>query len=170
MGGILPWWIEHPVVAPFTPESFLEQFHIFIESGTIMAQLIPPVTPLKILEILSSQQVTVPVSGGHCALIRAIYQEHGKVGQDLFMVTMVPLYRETGYAMSGWGAAYMFTGITAPVNEFTRLEGPLVTSIRSFQLSDAYVDMCLQEQQSMTKAIILALCQTPIGDIWKLHP
>ena len=150
--GQLPWWFDHPVVAPFTPESFLKQFHVVKESGSMMGQLIPPVTSLKNVEIIASQPM--PVAGGSCALLRAVFLEDGRVGQGLFMVTMVPLFPETGLGWGGWGAAYMFTGITAPVNEFAALEKDLATAIRSFQLTDAYVALCQREQQATTQAII----------------
>ncbi len=143
----LPWWFNHPVVAPFTPESFLKQFHVVKESGSMMGQLIPPVTSLKNVEIISSQQMPVAGGGSSCALLRAVFLENGRVGQGIFMVTMVPLF-------PGWGAAYMFTGITAPVNEFAALEKDLVTAVRSFQLTDAYVALCQREQQATTQAII----------------
>lgn len=151
--GLLPWWFEHPVIEPFTPESFLLQFDILMESGSEMAVLIPPVNPLKNLEIITTEYLPF-FEGATCALIRGLYHDEGRVSQGLFMVNMVPLFPETGLAWGGTGAAYMFTGITAPVNEFASLERPLIDSIRSFQLNDEYVDMCHREQEMMTKAII----------------
>lgn len=149
MGGYPNSWLDMPVVNPLTAENFVKQFpSVAISRG---AQNFMPQCPrLENLQVVSSapQQPMLQAPGAQSALVRGVFQEGGRAGEGLFMVTVAPFTPFTGGPGGGTGYGYMFMGITAPVGEFDALQPTLTRVLNSFNLSQAYVQQCMQQQDA----------------------
>ncbi|MBW1971896.1 MAG: hypothetical protein JRI44_03520 [Deltaproteobacteria bacterium] len=155
MGGYNIPWFEMPVIAPLTPENFLKRFHL-ITKTQIARNFMPQAPSLDNLTIINSTPAQSLITGGTTSLIRAIFAEHGRVGEGLFMVTVAPLLPFTGNPGSGIGYGMLISGITAPKKEFKYLVNTLVGILNSFTISQRYTQMCMAQQAQTYKAILRA--------------
>lgn len=149
MGGYPNSWLDMPVVNPLTAENFVKQFPLVAISRG--AQNFMPQCPrLENLQVVSSapQQPMLQAPGAQSALVRGVFQEGGRAGEGLFMVTVAPFTPFTGGPGGGTGYGYMFMGITVPVGEFDALQPTLTRVLNSFNLSQAYVQQCMQQQDA----------------------
>jgi len=171
IGGYPIQWIDVPVVDPLTPENFLRQFHAFM--ATKIAQgFMPELSSLDGVEIISSEQFSTPFTGGKAAVMRALFKHGGKLCEGLFSVSVAPLLPFCNMAGGGIGYAFMFTGITAPQDEFRGCESDLLQSLRSFTFSQQYLNRCLQNQNQIWQGIfrtsqILSSTSDTIMQAWE---
>jgi len=155
MGGYPSSWIDMPVVYPLTPSNFLKQFHQIAKSK--LAQGFMPQFPrLENFKVISSKAQPGPIGGATTELVRALFTQGGNVGEGLFLVTVAPLLPFTGGPGGGIGYGFSITGITAPNKEFRDIENTMVKAVRSFTISQSYVDNCLRQQSSTYKGILKA--------------
>ncbi|MCK4224575.1 MAG: hypothetical protein KAX39_05300 [candidate division Zixibacteria bacterium] len=155
MGGYPCSWIDMPVVSPLTPGNFLAQFHLI--ARTQIAQNFMPQCPrLENLQIISKVKQPSPISGGSTELVRALFTQGGNLGEGLFLVTVAPVLPFTGGPGGGLGYGFSITGITAPKREFRNIENVLVKSVRSYTISQSYVNNCLAQQANTYAGILKA--------------
>jgi len=158
MGGYAIPWIEMPVVDPLTPQNFLSQFHLIVQ--TEVAQSFMPQAPkLENLQIISTTSLSSFIAGGKTELVRGIFVQDGKVAEGLFLVTVVPVMPSTGGPGGGIAYGFQIIGITSPKREFRHLEKTLIASVQSFTVTQSYADNCMR-QQSETYAGILKAGKT----------
>jgi len=155
MGGYPVGWIDMPVVNPLTPGGFLSNFHI-IASSQVARQFMSGCPRLENIKIVSRKTETCPIPGGSTELLRALFTKNGKLGEGLFLITVAPMLPYTGNPGGGIGYGFLVTGITAPKKEFKELEKSLVNSIKSFWVSQNYVNNCMQQQASTYAGILKA--------------
>jgi hypothetical protein len=154
MGGYAIAWREMPIVSPLTPENFLRNWQNIV-STQVARQFLQPLPQLKNIHIISSQSVSM-VKRARTDLIRAIFEKNGKVGEGLFLVTVVPFMPYSGGPGGGTAYGIMVTGITAQKEEFNHLQQSLIRSIQSFYLSQEYVSQCLRTQKQTYAGIMKA--------------
>jgi hypothetical protein len=155
MGGYPVGWIDMPIINPLTPEGFLSNFHIIAESQAAR-QFMPSCPKLENIKIVSRKSQPSLIPGGSTELLRALFTKNGKLGEGLFLLTVAPMLPYTGNPGGGIGYGFMFTGITAPKNEFKDLENTLVNSIKSFWVNQNYVNNCLRQQATTYAGILKA--------------
>jgi len=156
MGGYPIAWYEMPVVNPLTPSNFLKNFHL-IASTEIAKTFMRECPKLKNLQIISTVLQKSPIGGdGSTELIRALFTRDGKLGEGLFLVTVVPVLPYTGGPGAGIGYGFMFMGITASKDEFPNIEKILIKSLESFTISEDYVANCMRQQQATYEGILRA--------------
>jgi hypothetical protein len=155
MGGYDIAWIEMPVVEPLTPERFLEVFPQIARTGAAR-QFMPECPRLTDIQVVSSTPQNSPVQGGRSALLRGVFRQGDRVAEGLFTVHVVPFMPYTGGPGSGTGYGMLFTGITAPQDEFDTLQETLTASVASFRISPEYVQNCLRQQQQAYAGVMRA--------------
>ncbi len=157
MGGYPVPYIDAPVVRPLNPASFLQSFP---ELALMQAarQFMPQRPILTGLTVVSSEELPAAINsaGARTALLRAVFREKNSGGQGLFQVTTAPLSGPTGGPGGNTGMALLFSGITAPLAEFTTLERSLAGILSSFDLNPEYTAACRQSQQDQWAAITRA--------------
>jgi len=158
MGGYPIAYHEMPVVAPLTPTNFLAHF-AEIARTSIARNFMPQCPHLDRIEVIASTPQSCPFGGGQTALIRALFTEGQRLGEGLFLVTVVPFSPMTGGPGAGIGWAMQFIGVSAPHGEFAAWQPYLVSCVESFTIDATYVQGCLQ-QQAATYAGILKAGQT----------
>jgi len=171
MGGYPVQWIDTAVVDPLTPENFLQQFHQLMATKFCQS-FMPKMSLLNDVEIVSVKPVATPFAGGQAAVIRAFFRENGQLCEGLFSVTAAPLIPYAKLPGGGIGYGFMFTGITAPKDDFNGIEEQLLKSLESLKLSEEYVRQCQAGQQATWKAIfetgqILNSTSDTIMDVWE---
>lgn len=146
-GGYPVNWLDMPVVNPLTVTAFFKNFNK-IASTRVAKGFMPNMPGLSNFNVVSIKKMKSPVPGFSIEVVRAVFKQNGKIGEGLFtgMVGIVQPY--------GWG--FYITGITAPRGELKKLEPVLVKSLRSFNLSQKYVNQCLKEQQENFKGLLRA--------------
>jgi hypothetical protein len=155
MGGYPVSWIEMPVVQPLTPGNFLRSFHLI--ARTKIAQHFMPQCPrLDNLQVISTADLQSPIAGGRTELLRAIFSKGDKVGEGFYVVTVAPMLGFTGAPGAGIGYGFLFTGITAPKEEFRGIKDLLVRSIGSYTINRSYVDQCLRQQAANYAGLLKA--------------
>ena len=155
MGGYPVGWIDMPVVNPLTPGGFLSNFHVIAKSQAAR-QFMPDCPKLENIKIISRKSEPCPIPGGSTELLRALFTKNGKLGEGLFLITVAPMLPYTGNPGGGIGYGFLVTGITAPKKEFENIEESLVNSIKSFWISQDYVNNCLRQQTSTYAGILKA--------------
>jgi len=155
MGGYSIAWIEMPVVSPLTPSNFLTQFHLIAQTQ-VAQRFVPQCPKLENLQIISAVPQQSLISGGSTELIRALFTEGGNLGEGLFLVTVAPFMPFTGGPGGDNAYGLLITGITAPKREFRDIESILVKSVKSFTVSQSYVNNCLRQQASTYAGILKA--------------
>jgi len=158
MGGYPIPYIEMPVVDPLTPENFLSQFHLITQTS-IAQSFMPQAPKLENFQVISATAQPSFITGGETELVRGIFVQDGKVGEGLFLVTVVPVLPSTGGPGGDLAYGFQVMGITSPKQEFRYLENNLAASLQSFTISQSYVDNCLR-QQAQTYAGILKAGKT----------
>jgi len=153
MGGQIPW-VEMPAVVPFTPEEFLKNFE-FVAGTSIARNFMPQCPNLERMQIVSVLPQAAQVQGADArtALVRGVFSEGGKAGEGLFMVTTVPVMPYTGAPGAGYGYAFLFAGVTAPLDEFAGTKDTLTRALGSFALKPAYVENCMRQQNANWQAV-----------------
>jgi len=155
MGGYPVLWFEMPVVNPLTPSNFLCQFHLIAQ--TEIAQMFMPECPrLEDFQIISALPQQNPIDAGQTELVRALFIKEGKLGEGLFLVTVVPLLPFIGQPSGGIAYGFLMVGISAPKGEFSSIGSTLVKSVKSFTISSSYVNNCLRQQASTYEGILKA--------------
>lgn len=155
MGGYPSTWIDMPAVNPLTPGNFLSQFNVIAKSQT--AQSFMPQCPrLENLRVVSTVRQASPINGATTELVRALFTQGRNLGEGLFLVTVAPLLPFTGSPGGGLGCGFCLVGITAPKGEFLTLEGTLMKSVQSFNISQSYVNNCMTQQASTYAGILKA--------------
>jgi len=155
MGGYPVQWIEMPVVNPLTPSNFLAQFHLI--ARTRIAQAFMPQCPrLEGFSVISATAQPCPINGGMTELIRALFIQNGKVTEGLFTATVAPMMPMTGSPGGGIAYGFLVTGITAPHEEFSKIQKDLSRSIASYSINQSYVNRCLQQQAAAYAGIMRA--------------
>lgn len=155
MGGYPVTWIDMPVVNPLTPSNFLRQFHLIAQTEVARA-FMPQCPRLENLDIISAAAQRPSIVGGQTTLIRALFAEHGHLGEGLFLVTVAPLLPFTGGPGGGTAYGFLITGITAPRREFRDVEGQLIKAVESFTISQSYVSDCMRQQTPTYEGILKA--------------
>lgn len=155
MGGYPVGWIDMPVVNPLTPGEFLSNFHIIAKSQAAR-QFMPGCPRLENIKVVSRKSEPCPIPGGSTELLRALFIKNGELGEGLFLITVAPMLPFTGNPGGGIGYGFLVTGITTPKKEFKDLEKSLVNSVKSFWVSQNYVNNCLRQQASTYAGILKA--------------
>ena len=146
-GGYPIQWVDMPVVAPLTAQSFFEQFSN-IANTKIAKGFMPDMPHLANFRVVSVQNIPMQAQGFSAQLIRAVFSQNGRVGQGQFAAAV------GNVAPYAW--AFMVTGITAPMKEFKQLQPAMAKSLSSFNLSKKYVQQCLNEQNENFKGLLRA--------------
>jgi hypothetical protein len=154
-GGYPVPWAEMPVVEPLTPARFVEQFQ-HIASTNLARQFMPQAPRLAELQVISTRPLPSLIAGGTAALVRAVFLRQGQVGQGLFTCTLAPMPAMPGLPTAGLAYAYLFTGVTAPEDEFSRLLPTLTRSLGSLELAPAYVQQCRLASQAAFASVMRA--------------
>ena len=160
-----------PVVDPLTPEDYLSNFELIADTS-IARKFMQGFPELKDIEIISAVEEVSPIKGGQTKIIRALFQQGGELGEGLFYITVAPLIPLTGFAWGGTGFGYVITGITSVKSDFSYYQEILTQSLNSLNISQSYVDNCLQQQQQQVEGILKAgktLSETSdiIMDVWE---
>ena len=150
-GGFRIQHIEMPVVQPATPSNFLKQW-FKIASTSVARRFMPSLPKLYKLQIINSQSISA-LKGGRSALIRAVFQKNGRVGEGLFLVNLVPNMPYTGGPGGGTIYGVMITGITAAKQDFVYLQKSMNQIISSFNVSQQYANQCIQSSQKAFSGI-----------------
>jgi hypothetical protein len=171
MGGSLPSWFEMPVVNPLTPENYLSSFELIADTSNAK-KFMQGFPELRDIEIISVVEEKSPILGGQTKTIRALFQQGSELGEGLFYITVAPLIPLTGFAWGGTAYGYVITGITSIKSDFGYLQETLTQSLRSLNISQSYVDNCLNQQQQQVVGILKAgktLSETSdiIMDVWE---
>ena len=171
MGGSLPPWFEMPVVNPLTPENYLSNFELIADTSNAK-KFMQGFPELRDIEIISMVEEKSPIPGGQTKTIRALFRQNGELGEGLFYITVAPLIPLTGLAWGGTGFGYVITGITSVKSDFDYFQETLTQSLRSLNISQAYIDNCLNQQQQQLQGILKAgktLSETSdiIMDVWE---
>lgn len=146
-GGYPINWLDMPIVSPLKASTFFESFNA-IANTKIAHAFMPDMPQLKNFKIISSKPVKSSGNGLSVQLIRAAFVENGKVGQGLFTAAVGEV--------QPYGWAFMVTGVSAPFNEFSGMEPSLLKTLRSFNLSKAYVQKCLNDQNDNFRQLLKA--------------
>ena len=154
-GGYPVAWIEMPVVDPLTPENFLVNFTAVADTQ-IARQFMPMVPRLNNLQLISSSPQSSAYQGAQTSLMRAIYEEQGLVAEGLFLVSVAPFMPFMNGPGGGNAYALSFVGISAPRGEFQAVQDELLTCIGSFDLSQQYVQNCMQQQADAWRGVAKA--------------
>jgi hypothetical protein len=171
MGGYPVVWYEMPVIDPLTPENFLENFCLI--ARTDMAKKFMPDFPeLTDVEVISTSKGISPISAGQTKTIRALFRQGGEIGEGLFYITVAPVIPLTGMPSGGIGYGFCCTGVTAVKSDFRYYQDSLIKSLNSLNISQAYIDSCLAQQQQQYQGILKAgrtLSETSdiIMDTWE---
>lgn len=155
MGGYPVAWIDMPAVDPLTPANFLQHFQD-IARTRIAQEFMPRVPRLSSLQVISTTRCPTAIPGGTTELLRGLFVEDGRLAEGLFVVTVVPMLPCNGGPGGGLAYAFLFSGITAPKDEFAALEPMLTTSLASYKLSETYVSNCMRQQAETYKGILRA--------------
>jgi hypothetical protein len=155
MGGYPVAWIDMPAVDPLTPANFLRHFQDIARSD-IGRGFMPRAPRLSALQVISSSSCRAPLPGGTTDLLRGLFVQNGGLAEGLFVVTVVPLLGTTGGTGGGLGYGFLFSGITAPKEEFATLEPMLATSLASYKLSKSYVSDCMRQQAATYEGLLRA--------------
>jgi hypothetical protein len=154
MGGYPIQHFEMPVVAPAKITTFLQQWNTI--ANTRIAQNFMPERPVfPNLTIISAQPIS-SAFGGNSELVRALFVQDGRVGEGLFTATIVQATPYMGGPGGHTGRALMFSGITAPHNEFRQVSTSLIRSLGSFYLNDEYVAAYVRATQDQYAGIMRA--------------
>jgi hypothetical protein len=152
MGGYKVLWYEMPVINPLNPENFLKNMYK-ISATDFIKQFMTSVPSLDQFEMISSENANSIVSGD-TKLIRGLFKENNQIGEGLFFLTTAELLPESNLPSGGIGYAFTLIGVSSEKSAFKDLEGDLLTSIRSFHISDSYVSNCVAEQNEQAKAAL----------------
>jgi hypothetical protein len=155
MGGYPVAWIDMPVIDPLTPANFLQHFQD-IARTRIAQGFMPQLPHLSNLQVISTSRCPSPIPGGTTELLRGLFMEGGELAEGLFVVTVVPMLPYNGSPGGGLAYAFLFSGITAPKEEFAALEPVLTASLASYNLSKAYVSDCMRRQATAYDGILKA--------------
>jgi hypothetical protein len=155
MGGFPISWYEMPVVNPLTPENFLANFHLIARTD-IAKRFMSGFPELGDIEVISMVEETSPIRGGQTKTIRALFRQIGVLGEGLFYITVAPLIPLTGWASGGIGYGFCFAGITSVKSYFKYFQETLTNSLNSLNISQAYIDNCLNQQQQQLQGILKA--------------
>lgn len=171
MGGYPVTWYEMPVVNPLTPENLLENFHLIARTD-IAQKFMPGLPELQDIKVISMAGGTSPIPGGQTKTIRALFHQGGELGEGLFYITVAPLIPLTGMPSGGIGYGFCFAGITSAKAYLRYYESALTQSLNSLNISQAYINSCLSQQQQQYQGILKAgqtLSDTSdiIMDVWE---
>ena len=155
MGGFPISWYEMPVVNPLTPENFVANFHLIARTD-IAKRFMSGFPELGDIEVISMVEETSPIRGGQTKTIRALFRQIGVLGEGLFYITVAPLIPLTGWASGGIGYGFCFAGITSVKSYFKYFQETLTNSLNSLNISQAYIDNCLNQQQQQLQGILKA--------------
>jgi hypothetical protein len=171
MGGYPVEWIEMPSIDPLTPSNFLRHFQDV--AGTRIAQGFMPRLPhLSALQVISTAPCPSPIPGGTTELVRGLFADDKRLAEGLFVVTVVPMVPSNGGPGGGLAYAFLFSGVTAPKDEFAALEPVLAKCLASYKLSRTYVSDCMRQQAMAYDGILragrtLAEASDVITDGWE---
>ncbi len=148
MGGYAVPWLEMPVISPPTPSRFVECFHLVADTS-IARNFMPNLPRLEYARVISSTPIRSFVPGAEAAVVRAVFRRDDTAAEGMFSCAMGKVMMSPGAPGGGWmGMAWMFCGVTAPVDEFGALLQPMLKSLRSLRLSPAYVARCAAASRS----------------------
>lgn len=148
MGGFDIPWFESPVVDPLTAENFLKNFGTLARTP-LFQQAFPEVPIMDEVEIIDEQLVTDKLSyASDEKLIRAEFRQNNKLGEGYFYIVTADVI--------GLGYGTMFIGITAPSGLLDLIVPSLIQSLKSFTVSQEYVDACIQAQNNAAAGALKA--------------
>lgn len=155
MGGYPTPWVDMPVVEPLTPANFLAQFPLVLASE-LGRSFMPDGPRLEQVQIVSTEPIASPISGGECALLRAVFLQDDSLGEGLFCVTVAPLLPFSGAPGGSIATGFLITGITAAKANFGALVDDLTRCAESFTIDERYVADCIAQQEQTYQGILQA--------------
>jgi hypothetical protein len=163
MGGSVLWY-DSPVVSPMSSENYLKKFGV-LASGDIFQEVFPQVPILENVEILSTEDQSIPSFAADAKLMRAEFTQNGQRGEGYFYVVT----SDSGF---GQGHGVIVIGITAPKGLLELLTPSLKESIASFSVDSVYVQKCIDDgQRALARALetgrILSETSDVIMDSWE---
>lgn len=130
-------WKDMPVISPFDGTTFFQKFNDIMSSqiarNFLAAGNMPKPSGFEQIQILSQEPIQSVLPGLPAVLIRALLVQNGKAAQGMFIVSG----QEDGF---GHATAFMVTGITAPIREYTYTQDSLLKVVRSFTMDASYVE------------------------------
>lgn len=145
MGGYPVSWADTPAVEPLTAGNFFACFSQL--ANTQMARQFMPRCPrLERFQIISETAQPSAMPGARASLVRGLFTKNNEVGQGMFVATLAPMSPMNGGPGGGIAFAFLVAGVTAPKSEFASLQGVLTRSLQSYNISQSYVNNCLQMQ------------------------
>ena len=146
-GGYPVVWYDMPVIDPFTPENFLENFQLAAQTS-LVRQFMLQIPVIQNVDIISSSQQQSQL--GDTKIMRALFMQNGKLGEGLFYVGM-----GGQNTVVGFGYALLFTGISGDKDNFRSMESALLQSAGSFKIySNDYIDRCTQKIDATGRAAL----------------
>jgi hypothetical protein len=155
MGGYKIQWFEMPVVNPLTPENFLANFHLIAQTE-IATRFLQNMPTIEGIDIISAQEEPSPIPGGQTKTIRALFKQDEDLGEGIFYITVAPVIPLTGFPSGGIGYGFCLTGITSTKSDFINSQEKLTASLKSLNISQAYINACLNQQQQQLQGILKA--------------
>ena len=163
-GNKLPY-LDTPLVSPLTSENFLNNFGD-LASMPFFQQAFPQVPVISNVKIISAEQiVNKPAYVTDGKLVRAEFQQGGKLGEGYFYIITVKDSIGLGYGV-------MFIGITAPMGLLDLIVPSLKKGLESYTISHEYIATCIQAQNKAVAGIleagkILNESSDTIMDVWE---
>ncbi|MDD5417687.1 MAG: hypothetical protein PHW96_02245 [Candidatus Nanoarchaeia archaeon] len=149
IGGYPLFYIDSPVVVPFTSENFLNHFKELAEAY-VMSTIAPGAPKMENFEIISSENSPSKIlsNADEAKIIRAIFEQDGIYGEGLFYIEIYNFeYPNLGYAMT-------FIGVTYELGGLRTHEPMLMQVIYNYTIKDTYVSSCLHQQaQALSGAL-----------------
>ena len=163
-GNKLPY-LDSPLVSPLTAENFLNNFGA-LANMPFFQKAFPQVPIMTNVKIISAEQiVNKPAYATDAKLVRAEFEQGGKLGEGYFYIITVKDSIGLGYGV-------MFIGVTAPVGLLDLIVPSLKKSLESYTISQGYITACLQAQNKAVAGIleagkILNESSDTIMDVWE---
>ncbi|MDB5231000.1 MAG: hypothetical protein JWN76_1805 [Chitinophagaceae bacterium] len=157
MGGARSVYTDMPVIEPFTPVNFVQNFYKISEWIGNSLQRVAQLYNVKVISVTPQRSLSNSPDA-QCALIRAVFTDRSKqnVSQGLFLLTTVPVYLAQSGPGANFGVVYAFTGITAPFHEFETLLPVMKKCLDNFSIQDSYAQNCMQISNDATRGILRA--------------
>jgi len=165
LGGSKLPYLDSPLVSPLTAENFLNNFEA-LANMPFFQEAFPQVPIMTNVEIISKEEiVNKPAYATDGKLVRAEFEQGGKLGEGYFYIITVKNVIDLGYGV-------MFVGVTAPKGLLDLITPSLKKSLESYTINQEYVTACINASNKAVAGIlkagkILNESSDTIMDVWE---
>jgi len=152
-------YTDAPVVDPLTPDHFLEHWPDIAamkKARDYLGTDFPRLEGFRAVATSQRPSMLGAIPGSRTGETRGFFTSGGRVGEGMFLDTVVPLFPYTGNPGQGTGWGFLVCGVTASKADFARKVDLLRSSLDSFTVSQAYVDECVRISQQAFAAVARA--------------